>query len=283
MRRNALTLILAGAVGLIAGAVNAGGPTFQVSFPAERSAAPLDGRIILLLSTDFKREPRSHIAPNEPLDSPYMFGVNVDHLAPGHAAKVDDKAFGWPARKLSSLPAGDYWVQAVLNRYETFHLADGRVLKLPPDQGEGQHWEHKPGNLYSAPIKVHVDPANPTTTALALKEEIPPIARKVDTEFVRHVRIKSELLSKFWGRDMYIGAHVLLPKDFDKHPEAHYPLMVFHGHYPDDISQFSPTPPDPNLTPDYSTRFHLAGYNRIQQQEAYAFYQKWISPGFRCV
>jgi len=57
-------------------------------------------------------------------------------------------------------------------------------------------------------------------------------------------------------------------------------LMVFHGHYPDDISEFRTTPPDPDLKPDYSERFHLAGYNKIQQAEAYAFYQKWISQDF---
>jgi len=56
--------------------------------------------------------------------------------------------------------------------------------------------------------------------------------------------------------------------------------MVFHGHFPDDVTGFRTTPPDPDLKPDYSDRFQLAGYNRIQQQEAYAFYQKWISPGF---
>jgi hypothetical protein len=113
-----------------------------------------------------------------------------------------------------------------------------------------------------------------------LDQKMPPPAIPADTEFVKHIKIKSELLSKFWGRDMYLGAHILLPKGFDAHPQAHYPLMVFHGHFPDDISEFRTTPPDPNLKPDYSTRFHLAGYNRIQQQEAYAFYQKWISPDF---
>jgi hypothetical protein len=71
-----------------------------------------------------------------------------------------------------------------------------------------------------------------------------------------------------------------LPAGFDTHPKAHYPLMVFHGHFPDDISAFRTTPPDPGLKPDYSERFHLAGYNRIQQQENYQFYQKWISPHF---
>jgi len=113
-----------------------------------------------------------------------------------------------------------------------------------------------------------------------LDQMVPPIAPKTDNEFIRHIRIRSELLSRFWGRDVFIGAHILVPKGFDAHPQSRYPLMVFHGHYPDDISGFRTTPPDPHLSPDYSERFHLAGYNRIQQQEAYAFYQKWISADF---
>ena len=134
--------------------------------------------------------------------------------------------------------------------------------------------------MYSTARKVHIDHGRPLKLALVLDQEIPAITPKADTEFVKHVKIKSALLSKFYGRDMYLGAHVLLPKDFDKHPEAHYPLMVFHGHYPDDISEFRTTPPDPELKPNYSERFHLAGYNRIEQQEAYGFYQKWISADF---
>jgi len=46
---------------------------------------------------------------------------------------------------LTDVTAGDYWVQAVLNIYETFHLGDGRTLKLPPDKGEGQHWADEAG------------------------------------------------------------------------------------------------------------------------------------------
>jgi hypothetical protein len=256
------------------------GTSFGVSFPAARSAAPLDGRIILLLSRDLTREPRTHVSPNEPLASPYLFGVNVDGLAPNHTVRVDDAAFGWPASQLSKVPPGDYLVQVVLNRYETFHLGDGRVLKLPPDKGEGQQWAAKPGNLYSTPVHVHLDPMHPKETAIVLDQEVPPITPKPDTEFVRHVRIRSELLSRYWGRDTYIGAYVLLPKDFDAHPDARFPLMVFHGHFPTGISDFRTTPPDADLKPEYSERFHLAGYNRIEQQESYEFYRRWVSPDF---
>lgn len=251
-----------------------------VALPAAFGKAALDGRIILLLSADLTREPRSHVEAEEPLRSPYIFGVNVDGLTADHPTIVSDNAFGWPAAHIKDLPAGDYLVQAVLNRYEVFHLADGRVLKLAPDQGEGQQWTKKPGNLYSRPARVHVDPGHALTAALTLDQTIPAIEPKQDTEFIRHVRIRSELLSRFWGRPVYLGAHILLPAGFDSHPEAHFPVMIFHGHFPEDISEFRTTPPAPNLKPDYSDRFHLAAYNRIEQQEAYAFYQKWISPKF---
>src|SRR6478752_7172114 len=128
------------------------GVRFAVSFPQSKSATPLDGRVVLLLSKDTSQEPRKHVAENEMLASPYLFGINVDGLAPGKAAFLDDHAFGWPAARLADVPAGDYYVQAVLNRYETFHLANGRVLKLPPDRGEGHQWATKPGNLYSKPV-----------------------------------------------------------------------------------------------------------------------------------
>ncbi len=275
------------------------GLSFRVRFPAARSAVPLDGRLILLLSRDLNREPRTHVLPNEPLASPYVFGVNVDGMAPDQPVLIDDSAFGWPAAQLSKVPAGDYLVQAVLNRYETFHLQDGRVLKLPPDKGEGQQWATKPGNLYTTPLRLHIDPpsdggterlarprraqrppSQPRRVELVLDQEMPAIPPQNDTEFVKHVRIRSELLSRFWGRDVFIGAYVLLPKGFETHPEARFPLMVFHGHFPNGISDFRTTPPDPDLKPEYSQRFHLAAYNRIEQQEAYAFYQRWIAADF---
>src|SRR5436189_12815 len=137
-----------------------------------------------------------------------------------------------------------------------------------------------PGNIYSKPRKVRINPAASGRIALQLTEEIPPIPQPADTQYVKHIRIHSERLSKFWGRPIYLGAHVLLPEGFDAHPEARYPLVIFHGHFPADFDGFRETPPDPNLKPDYSERFHLAGYNRIVQEQAYQFYKDWTGPNF---
>lgn len=255
-------------------------PTVEVSFPKAMSATPLDGRLLVLLSNDPSAEPREQIWFD--LKTQMVFGRNIQGLAPDAKATVGDEAFGWPVKALSAVKPGKYRLQVVLNRYETFKRSDGSVVSLPPDQGEGQHWNTKPGNLYSTPVEVEIGANGEFTTPpkVSLDRKIPEIARKADTQYVKHIRIKSELLSKFWGRPMYLGAHVLVPEGFDSHPNARYPLMVFHGHYPDDIGGFRTTPPDPDLKPDYSDRFKLAGYNRIQQQEAYDFYRQWTGKDF---
>jgi hypothetical protein len=271
MKRIALTLAL-----VLLCPVAALAQSFSVSFPKEVSAQPLDGRLLLVLSTDPSDEPRNQI--DDTPRSQIVFGLTVDAWHPGQPAVVDEAAWGYPIRSLKDVPAGDYIVQAVLNKYETFHRGDGKTVKLHMDQGEGQHWNSSPGNLYSKPQKVTVKPGAAIT--LSLTEVIPPIPTPADTRYIRHIRIQSAALTKFWGRPMFVSAVVLVPEGFDDHPSAHFPLLIFHDHFVDGFSDFRTTPPDPDLKPDYSERFHLAGYNRIQQQEAYKFYQQWTSPGF---
>jgi len=251
--------------------------SFRVSFPKERSAAPLDGRLLLMLSSDPSAEPRMQI--DDTPRSQMIFGVTVDGMSPGIPATVDATAWGYPIRSLKDVPPGEYYLQALLNRYETFHRSDGTTVKLHMDQGEGQHWNLTPGNLYSKPRKVHVGQGG-EPIAVEMTEEIPSIPEAKDSKYIRHIKIQSELLTKFWGRPMYLSAVVLVPEGFDEHPNAHYPLMLFHDHFVDGIDDFRTTPPDPDLKPVYSERFHLAAYNHIQQEEAYKTYQTWISPKF---
>jgi len=251
--------------------------SFSVTFPREISAQPLDGRLLLVISNDPSDEPRNQID-----DSPrtqMVFGLNVDGWQAGQPALVDSSALGYPIRSLNSVPPGEYTVQAVLNKYETFHRGDGKTVKLHMDQGEGQHWNSSPGNLYSNPAKITIQRGG-APISLSLSEVIPPIPTPADTKYIRHIRIQSAALTKFWGRPMFLSALVLVPEGFDDHPNARFPLILFHDHFVSDFSDFRTTPPDPDLKPDFSERFHLAGYNRIQQQEAYKFYQQWTAPGF---
>jgi hypothetical protein len=263
---------------LLAGCAGQTPLTFGVSFGESQSAEHLDGRVLLILGTDEGSEPRFQV--NSGPNAAQVFGIDVNGLAPGEPAVIGTGVFGFPLESLADVPPGEYWVQAVLHRYETFHLADGNTVKLPMDRGEGQQWNRAPGNLYSTPRWIRVAPTSARRITIELDQEVPPIPEPEDTEYIKHVKIQSDLLTEFWGRPMHLGAHVLLPEGFDEHPEAQYPLVVFHGHFPADFGGFRTELPDPDLEPDYSARFDVRGYNRIQQQEAYDFYQRWTGPDF---
>ncbi|MBI3834342.1 MAG: hypothetical protein HY287_08445 [Planctomycetes bacterium] len=249
-----------------------------IHFSPEKSAAPLDGRMMLLISRDDSKEPRFQI--NDGPSCQQIFGIDVDGLAPGADVIFDGSALGFPVSSLNEIPRGAYWVQGLLHRYETLHRADGHTVKLPMDRGEGQHWNLAPGNLYSTPRMVQFDPQSEESIKISLDQEIPAIPPPQDTKYIKHIKLESKLLSKFWGRPMFLGACVLLPAGFDEHPEAHYPLLLNHGHFPSTFDGFREEPPDPNLEPDFSERFNLHGYNRIVQEYAYEFYKKWTGPNF---
>ena len=220
----------------------------------------LHGHLVLALAKNDKREPRMQLTEN--YLSAQAFGVDVEELAPGKPVIVDAKSFGYPRRSLSDIDAGDYYVQAVFNGYELFHLASGKNVWLPPDKGEGQHWNRKPGNPYSKPVKVHFDPHSTAAIKLTLDQVIPPIegtdedpmviaAHSSAAKWLKFMRFRSEKLSRFWGRDTFLGAWIILPDGFDEHPNAKYPLVVYQDHYhpasgPVPFVTQAPDPKSPN-------------------------------------
>ena len=217
---------------------------FEISFSDSLSEGKaLDGHIILGISTDENREPRFQLLEEE-ASSAQFFGLDVDGWKPGTPATIDSTTLGYPLVSLDQLPAGDYYVQAVLNIYETFHRADGYTIKLAPDMGEGQQWFNKPGNLLNKPVRFHLDPQSGNVVRINLTEKIPPMEPPKDTKYIKHIRIQSRLLTAFWGRPVYLGATVLLPEGFDEHPTAHYPLLVHQGHFEPDWEFFQEKIPD---------------------------------------
>ena len=231
-------------------------------FPPDVVPRPLDGRVLLIVSNDRSQEPRFQVGRG--LNSQLLFGIDVEGLKPEPSssfvmqqreaydsfgrlsiipvrtlierrmppAVVDASARGWPLDNITQIPPGDYTVQAVLNVYTTFTRPDGAVIKAHMDQWEGQKWNRSPGNLYSVPTRVHIDPAVASPIRITLKNTIPPIEPPADTTYVKHIKFKSDILSKWWGRDINLGAIVVLPEGFDAHPDARYPIAYNQGHFP---------------------------------------------------
>ncbi len=251
--------------------------SINISFSEKVQQKNLDGRLLLMFSKNNETEPRFQIGG---LNSQLIYGVNVEDLSPGKKVKIVDDIFGFPIENIKDVQPGEYYVQALLHVYETFNLSTGQTVKLPMDNGEGQHWNKSPGNLYSKPVKITITKNGIENLDIVMDQVIPEIEEPADTKWIKHIKMRSEKLSAFWGRDIYLGAHILLPKGFDEHPEAKYPLMIFHGHFPAGFGGFRTSPPNPDLKPEYSSRFDVDGYNIIQQQEAYDFYKRWNEPDF---
>jgi len=239
-----------------------------VFFTGELSKESLDGRMLLMFSTNERSEPRFQVSVAE--NTQLIFGVDVESLKPNSEALFDARVFGYPLRSIADLPPGEYWVQALLHRYETFHRSDGHVVKLPMDRGEGQQWNLAPGNFYSQPKKMVIDPKKNEKITIVLDKVIPPIPDPKDTKFIKHVKMQSTLLTEFWGRPMYLGASVLLPEGYDEHPQARYPLFIFHDHFSYDISGFREGPPEVDVQ----------GRAKEIQELGYQLYKDWRSPDF---
>ncbi|MCB9352973.1 MAG: hypothetical protein H6575_00210 [Lewinellaceae bacterium] len=251
---------------------------FSVALPAQEEATALDGRLLIMLARSGDNEPRFQVRGD--YKSAQIFGMDVEDWRPGTALMFEGDVFGYPLQQMAELPPGQYYVQALLHKYETFHRKDGHVVKMPMDRGEGQQWNLAPGNLYSKPVLVTLDPRKTDAFRIELTEVIPPIKKPADTKYVKHIEIQSKLLTEFWGRPMFLGAHVLLPEGWAEHPDVRYPVAIYHNHFTPDFGGFRTEPPDPDLKPVYSERFRLDGYNRIVQQEAYDFYKMWTGPDF---
>ena len=239
-------------------------PRFEITVPARAHAAPITGRVFVILSRQEDKDLRDQIG-NWEQETPF-FGVDISALAPGSAATIDADTLGYPLKSLRQIPAGDYYVQALVNVYTEFHRSDGHTIWAHMDHWEGQQFNRSPGNLYSAVQKIHLDPAAGYDVHLQADHVIPAIKMPADTPWVKRVKIQSKLLTKFWGQPMFIGATILLPKDYDKHPDAHYPVIYEQGHF--------------GLAPPLFIQTEAPGDGNKYRSMGYAGFQAWSGDNF---
>jgi len=271
----ALVLFFGGILGTAFNAKSKAEPPalrFEVSFSASVHPQSITGRVFIAISKEENTEPRAQVGwwtNSQPL-----FGVDVSELKPGEPVIIDGSTPGYPQKSLRDIPAGDYYVQALVNVYTQFRRSDSHTIWAHMDQWEGQQFNHSPGNLYSSAAKTRLDPAQGYKIMLNLNQVIPPINVPADTTWVKRVKIQSELLTRFWGQPVYLGAVVLLPKDYGNNPEISYPTIYQQGH-------FSLEPPF-----NFSVEENLTGsdgrptVNENNVETGGEFYRAWNSEDF---
>jgi|SRR5579862_1451334 len=180
-----------------------------------------------MITRDGAREPRLQV---NQVDGIPFYGKDVERLAPGAVTSFDETVYGYPVESLREIPDGEYWVQALVSVYSEFKRADGHTVWMHDDRWEGQHWNTGPGNFYSAPQKIRLDASKGYKVSLVADQEIPPVQVPADNQYVKRFKMQSPMLTKFWGRPIYIGATVLLPKDYETSTIS-YPVLYEQGHF----------------------------------------------------
>ena len=201
---------------------------FDVSFIPQAHDGPITGRVFVMITRNVDKvaEPRLQIGRT---GVPF-FGRDVERLAPEKIVSIDAGDLGTPLDSITDIPAGDYFVQAMVVVYSEFHRGDGHVVWMHDDQWEGQRWNRSPGSLYSAVQRVHIDAGSGGVIKLVADQALPPVAEPADTEYVKHLKFQSPSLTKFWGRPIYLGAVVLLPRDYERETMS-YPVNYVQGHF----------------------------------------------------
>ena len=258
---------------ITARAATAQGPRFEITIPAQLRAAPVTGRVYVFVSSKRDEEPR--LGDHGERDCVPFYGVDVTGLAAGTPVVIDGTTLGYPVASLNEIPAGDYYVQALVSLYTEFHRADGHTLWMHDDQWEGQQFNISPGNLVSEVRRVHLDPKSGYTIRLVLARELPPVQVPPDTKWVRRIKFQSKLLSAWWGRPIYLGATVLLPRDYDRDTTRRFPVVYEQGHFslraPFGFSTDSVTE-----TPAQKAEVEL----RTMREPGFEFYRSWRSDSF---
>jgi len=201
-------------------------PRFEISFPASVRSESVTGRVYIMISRRKEPEPRFQIGRT----GVPLFGRDVDSLQPGTPAAIDGTDLGSPVVSLTEVPPGEYYVQAFVNIYERYERADGHVVWMPEDHWEGQRWERSPGNLYSDVRRVQLDAEAGYIVRLEADRVIPPVEIPADTRYVKRFRFESPMLTQFWGRPIYLGATVLLPRDYERETIS-YPVLYRQNHF----------------------------------------------------
>ena len=168
------------------------------------------GRVLVMLNKAEDPEPR-FTGGWTGMQSPPRFATDVEDLA-RNPALIDSSSIAFPMNSLADLPADDYYVQAVFDS----NIDLGSI--------------NAPGNLFSVPKKIHVDPANPQTIELLLTEEIPSEQLPPEDGYVKYIRIQSNLLTVFHHRPIYLRAGIILPRDYNT-TTTRYPLRIHIGGY----------------------------------------------------
>jgi hypothetical protein len=193
---------------------------FEVSFASGLNQKAFSGNVLLYLSKENKSPKDIHVG----FDVTPVYRVLVKNLKPNESAIFNDDAVSFPV-ELSNIERGEYYVQAVFD----LNLGDYNI-------------GNSSGNIYSEPIKVNLTKDYDQVFKIEANKLIQS-TEFVETEYVKELSVKSNLLSEFQGKDIFLKAAVNLPKEYYNNPDKNYPVIFsitgFGGSYKNGLGKKS--------------------------------------------
>ncbi len=192
---------------------------FEVSFHSKAFNKPFTGDVVIYLS---KTEENPRLREQWSL-LPAVVRASVKNLKPGAKYILNDtNTIGYPV-KLSEMERSNYYAQVVFDRAET-----------PTDRAMGT----SSGNLVSKSIEVKFTSDLNKIYVLSADSILPRTPFKSTTHY-REVRMRSNLLSDFYGEETSIFGVVALPDTTLINPTAKLPLIVDIQGFGGDVLDFS--------------------------------------------
>ena len=182
---------------------------FEVSLKSGLATNALDGRLLLIINSTNRPEPRLALE-DAGARGPFVFGRDARDFTSGQALVFDDTATASLNANLLRLPAGHYSVQALLDV--------STELRSP----------NAAGNFMSDVGELQLDANTPSPVKLELTRRIFE-ERASESDLVKLVKIPSRLLSEFHHRPMFLRAGIILPRTYAGEPERRYPLWIHLG------------------------------------------------------
>ena len=172
-----------------------------------------DGRMYIFLSQNPEVEPYTQIWPN-PYSRTTILARNMAGISLSETHSITDMS-GWVSTadwNLDAVPNGTYYVQVLW------------------DQDEAESRISAPGNLYSEKQEVNLN--GDRAIQLELSEVIGP-RRITDHELARYEEFRSQSLSDWWKKDVYLKVSILLPHDYQegKAYPIRYNVAGYGGRY----------------------------------------------------
>ena len=206
----------------------------------------LNGRLLLFVDNLKSDSKEYQLYKRRGLDGAPVFGITLWGLHGGDEVVFDDhkdQIMGFPF-DFDEIPHKPLKIQAFFIKYHKYVRGDGHTIWGMQDNGGGCNYAATPYNLYSAvktidygkedvtlDMKYEIKPEKPLKRGQVLSQNNYERKGKI-----RYFKMKSKLLSKFWGEDTYIGANVLLPANYSK--DKKYPVLYWQGHWPGNVPAF---------------------------------------------